>query len=179
MTATSGVASPDLIARARAGHPEALESLYVTHGDALMRLAYYLTGSAADAEDVLHDVFLGLPEALARYEERGMFGAWLRRVTTRVALDRLRKTRRRREVPLETSPEPVIAGLERDVAHRSELERALSTLPAALRAVFVLKEIDGQTHAEIAATLGIRVGTSEVRFHRACEKLRGYLRKGL
>jgi RNA polymerase sigma-70 factor (ECF subfamily) len=178
MTATPGVASSDLIVRARAGHPEALEAIYVEHGDALMRLAYHVTGSAADAEDVLHDVFLGLPEALTRYEERGAFGPWLRRVTTRVALDRLRATRRRREVPLDGANEPATPGSGGDLAHRSELERALRKLPDALRVVFVLKEIEGQTHAEIAGTLGIRIGTSEVRLHRAIKGLRRYLKEG-
>jgi RNA polymerase sigma-70 factor (ECF subfamily) len=104
----------------------------------------------------LHDVFLGLPEALARYEDRGSFPAWLRRVTARVALDRLRSARRRREVPLDRADEPATASAERDVAHRSDLERALRTLPDKLRVVFVLKEIDGQSHAEIAQTLGMR-----------------------
>jgi RNA polymerase sigma-70 factor (ECF subfamily) len=177
MTATPGVESPDLIARARAGHPEALEAIYVQHGDALMRLAYHLIGSAADAEDVLHDVFLGLPEALGRYQERGTFSAWLRRVTTRVALDRLRATRRRREVPLEGANEPTTSASDRDLADRSELERALGTLPEKLRVVFVLKEIDGQSHMEIAETLGIRVGTSEVRLHRAIRQLRRQLKE--
>jgi RNA polymerase sigma-70 factor (ECF subfamily) len=178
MTATPGVASHDLIARARAGHAEALEAIYVQHGDALMRLAYHLTGSAADAEDVLHDVFLGLPEALGRYEERGTFPAWLRRVTARVALDRLRARRRRREVPLNGATEPGMPGSDGPLAQRSELERALRKLPHALRVVFVLKEIDGQTHAEIAETLGIRIGTSEVRLHRAIKRLRRHLQEG-
>jgi RNA polymerase sigma-70 factor (ECF subfamily) len=178
MTATPGVASSDLIVRARAGHPEALEAIYVEHGDALMRLAYHLTGSATDAEDVLHDVFLGLSEALARYEERGAFASWLRRVTTRVALDRLRATRRRRELPFDEANEPTAAGSSEDLAHRADLERALRRIPEVLRVVFVLKEIDGQTHAEIAETLGIRVGTSEVRLHRAIKLLRRYLAEG-
>jgi len=178
MAATPGVVSGELIARAREGQPEALEAIYLEQGDALMRLAYHLTGSATDAEDVLHDVFLGLPEALARYEERGSFPAWLRRVTARVALDRLRSARRRREVPLDRAHEPAAASSERDVAHRSDLERALRTLPDKLRVVFVLKEIDGQSHAEIAQTLGIRVGTSEVRLHRAITQLRRQLKEG-
>jgi RNA polymerase sigma-70 factor (ECF subfamily) len=175
MTATPGVATPDLIARARAGDPEALEAIYVEHGDALMRLAYHLTGSAADAEDVLHDVFLGLPEALARYQERGAFPSWLRRVTTRVALDRVRAGRRRREVPFEGLSEPAAPGSADSLVRQSDLEAALGRLPVKLRVVFVLKEIDGWSHAEIAETLGIRVGTSEVRLHRAVRRLRRWL----
>jgi RNA polymerase sigma-70 factor (ECF subfamily) len=176
MTLAPGVASSDLIARAREGRPEALEALYLEHGDALMRLAYHLTGSAADAEDVLHDVFLGLPEALARYQERGAFAPWLRRVTVRVALDRLRRIRRRREVPLEGVSEPATSAQDEGLSLRSDLERALRKLPVSLRVVFVLKEIDGQSHLEIAQALGIRIGTSEVRLHRAIRQLRRHLK---
>jgi RNA polymerase sigma factor (sigma-70 family) len=70
---------------------------------ALFRLAYRLVGAREDAEDVVHDVFVGLPEALGRYEERGSFGGWLKRVTARVALMRLRSGKRRREVGLDSA----------------------------------------------------------------------------
>jgi RNA polymerase sigma-70 factor (ECF subfamily) len=176
MAATSRPTRPDLIARAREGSPEALETIYVEHGDALMRLAYHLTGSAPDAEDVLHDVFLGLPEALGRYQERGAFAAWLRRVTARVALTRVRVARRRHEVPLEESvPGARFASGDPPIEH-ADLEHAIRRLPATLRAVFVLKEVEGLSHAEVAGVLGIRVGTSEVRLHRAMKKLREYLK---
>src|SRR2546428_6884289 len=90
---------------ARRGDPEALASLYRSHGAVLWRLAYRLTGTRQDAEDVVHDVCVGLPEALRRYEERGSFAGWLKRVTARVALMRLRARRRRREEAIdETLP---------------------------------------------------------------------------
>src|SRR2546426_4641742 len=92
---------------ARRGDPEALASLYRTHGAVLFRLAYRLVGAREDAEDVVHDVFVGLPEALRRYEERGSFAAWLKRVTARVALMRLRSGKRRREVALGQAVGPV------------------------------------------------------------------------
>src|SRR3989442_15821828 len=85
---------------ARTGDPEALASLYRTHGAALHRLAYRLTGTRQDAEDLVHDVFVGLPEALERYEERGSLTGWLRRGKTRGALMRLRARRRRRGGPV-------------------------------------------------------------------------------
>src|SRR5207244_13369596 len=88
---------------ARTGDPEALASLYRTHGAVLYRLAYRLTGTPQDAEDVVHDVFVGLPEALGRYEERGSFASWLKRVTAGVALMRLRARTRRREVRIEAT----------------------------------------------------------------------------
>src|SRR5690242_2683633 len=90
-----------LIETARAGRPEALAFLYREHGAALFRLAYRLTGTREDAEDVVHDVFVGLPEALEQYDERGKLTSWLKRVTARVALMRLRASRRRREVALD------------------------------------------------------------------------------
>src|SRR5881394_3273439 len=91
----------DIAARARAGSAAALSELYALYGAALMALAYRLTGSRDDAEDVLHDVFLGLPEALRRYDERGALESWLKRVTARVALTRLRSRDRAREVALD------------------------------------------------------------------------------
>src|SRR5881397_1239184 len=102
--------SANLVERAREGDPAALGLLYDDFGASLFRLAYRLTGSRQDAEDVVHDVFVGLPEALARYEERGRLGAWLGRVTARVALMRQRGVRRRREVGLDGVEE--VAGVQ-------------------------------------------------------------------
>src|SRR5688500_13564731 len=95
----------DLVARAREGSAEALAALYTRYAPALMGVAYRLTGSAADAEDVLHDVFLGLPEALRHYDERGALESWLKRVAARVALSRVRARQRRREVALDVAPD--------------------------------------------------------------------------
>src|SRR5438045_9718231 len=85
-TATGNSETP--IEGARAGDPEALASLYRAYGAALYRLAYRLMGTPQDAEDVVHDVFVGRPEGLGRYTERGRFAGWLKRVTARVALVR-------------------------------------------------------------------------------------------
>src|SRR5207249_1720052 len=90
--------------RMRGGDPAALASLRGAEHRQMTwhhRLAYRLTGTREDAEDVVHDVFVGLPEALLRYEERGRLESWLKRVAARVALMRLRQRGRRREVPLE------------------------------------------------------------------------------
>jgi RNA polymerase sigma-70 factor (ECF subfamily) len=143
--------------------------LYDTFGAGLFRLAYRLTGTREDAEDVVHDVFVGLPEALTRYEERGRLGAWLRRVTARVALMRVRGQARRRETRLEdTAAIPARA----DGTEQVELWAVVNTLPTALRSVLVLKEMEGYSHAEIADLLGISVVTSRVRLLRAMRRLR-------
>jgi RNA polymerase sigma-70 factor, ECF subfamily len=176
MSTSVGNGGPaSLIAEARAGSPDALSALYLEHGAALFRLAYRLVGAREDAEDVVHDVFVGLPEALRRYEERGRFAAWLKRVTARVALMRLRSSKRRREVTLDDAAaqaEPTKA------SERDGLETAMNTLPDHLRAVLVLKEIEGYGHAEIALLLGISEGASRVRLTRALERLRNELEGG-
>src|SRR3989442_14652774 len=120
----------DIVAAARRGDPPALAALYRAHGAGVFRLAYRLTGTREDAEDVVHDVFVGLPEALLRYEERGSFAAWLKRVTARVALMRLRSSKRRREVTLDDAAaqaEPAKA------SERDGLQAVVATLPDHLR----------------------------------------------
>lgn len=166
--------APDLLQRAAAGQPQALTILYEQYAPVVHRAAYRLTGSRADADDVLQDVFVGLPEALRRYAGRGSLEGWIRKVAIRTALMRMRGASRRREVPLEevTPAAPADPAAE---LHRAALERALAALPDALRVVFVLKEVEGYSHAEIAQLLGIREGASEVRLHRARKSLRTLL----
>src|SRR5881397_2432719 len=158
-----------LIEGVRAGSPDALSALYLEHGAVLFRLAYRIVGAREDAEDVVHDVFVGLPEALRRYEERGSFGAWLKRVTARLALMKLRSGKRRREVTLDNA---VGQAGPPAISDRDGLQAAVNTLPDHLRAVLVLKEIDGYAHAEIAELLGISEGASRVRLSRALKRLR-------
>src|SRR3954469_23812304 len=158
---------PELIARVSAGDSEALGELYSRAAGALVSLAQRLTGTREDAEDVLHDVFLGLPEALQRYQERGELEAWLRRVTARVALMRIRSVRRRREVDVPLDIESRAASDE-----SLALEQAVDALPDALRVVLVLKMIEGYSHAEIGELLEISARASEQRLYRAIQMLR-------
>jgi RNA polymerase sigma-70 factor (ECF subfamily) len=168
--------SAELIALARSASPDAIGELYRAHGSSLFALAYRLTGSREDAEDVVHDVFLGLPEALRNYEERGSAGAWLKRITARVALTRLRSPHRRREVgPAELSELAAPSSSEPGSISGTALSRALDSLPEQFRHVFLLKEAEGYSHAEIAALLDISVPASQVRLHRAVKLLRSLL----
>ena len=166
----------ELALDARRGAPDALAALYRRHASALLAVAYRLLMSREDAEDVVHDVFVGLPEALARYDERGALGAWMKRVTVRVALTKLRREETRAEVALDTAP--VARAPERDPATGISVADAMASLSPALRAVVVLKEIEGYTHTEIAEMLGISRGAAEVRLHRALRQLRAILTEG-
>ena len=167
---------PSLIARLRAADADALDEVYRREGAVLLRTATWLLGSASDGEDVVQDLFVGLPDAIGSYRGDGELGAWLRAIVVRMALMRLRSERRRREVPAEAAETmPVREDGASAIAARLTLETALRALPDDLRVVFVLKEIEGYAHAEIAMRLGIEVNTAQVRLHRARRALRTLL----
>ena len=167
-----------LVRRARSGSMESLGELYARHADRVYRVALGLLGSAAEAEDVLHDVFVGLPAALGAFDETRELAPWLARVAARVALERLRAARRRerregdygREHDEFVSPPAFIAG-------DPELSRALASLPEGLWTVLLLREVEGLTHESIASLLGISASASAVRLHRALKKLRELVRR--
>ena len=164
--------SVDLIASIRAGDPEALASAYYTYAASLLALAHRLLGNRSDAQDLIQDFFVGLPEALAHYEERGQISAWLARALVRLALMRQRSTRRRRETNLvPAGPAPTTGPSD----PASELDRALGELADDERAIVVLKAIEGYSHDEIAELFGIRASASAVRYHRALKRLRAHL----
>lgn len=170
----------DLLRDAIAGDPEALTRLYERHADAVYRIAFRLTESSADAQDVVQDLFIGLPEALRSYDEegRGTFEGWLKKVASRSALIRMRDQRSRREVPLSSFAHLLGRGGDAPEVDRMELERAIDDLPDELRFVVVLREIEGFSHREIGELLGISRSNSEIRHHRALKALRAYLRRG-
>lgn len=154
----------ELVRRARAGSLDALGELYRRHGDSMFDAALRLLASHQDAEDVLQDVFVGLPRALQRYEEHGTLAPWLRRIAVRRALMVLRAGRKMQ--PLASDhPRPDASGDDptRSIAARD----AIASLPDSLRVVFVLKEVEGYAHEEIGTLLGISARASALRLHRA------------
>jgi RNA polymerase sigma-70 factor (ECF subfamily) len=163
--------SSDIVADVQSGSVPALEALYHRYASLVARVAYRITGSRDEADDVVQDVFIGLPEALRRFDGRGSLDAWIHRVATRAALMRVRQTRR--HMPLDSTSEPRTRSP--DSLAKIALDAALEKLPEPLRLVFVLKEMEGYSHAEIADLLGIRTGTSEVRLFRATRRLRALL----
>jgi len=166
----------ELAAATRDGDTRALAALYGRFGTRLIAVAYRLVFSVQDAEDVLHDVFVGLPEALRRYDERGALEGWLRQITARVALTKLRDERDGQRVSLDLAT--IHATRSLDHVGNIALHAAVAALPASLRSVLVLKEIEGFSHAEIGELLGISAGASQVRLHRALRQLRTALSEG-
>jgi RNA polymerase sigma-70 factor (ECF subfamily) len=157
---------------ARAGDPDAIQELYRLYGDTVFYAAYRIMGSTADAEDVAQDVFLGLPEALRTYASTGSLEGWIKRVTVRAALMKLRSRRSRREASLDEHGLLPGATTADCAVDRIALERALRNLPPHLRSVFVLKEVEGYSHAEVAEILGISIPASKIRLYRARMRLR-------
>ena len=163
---------PHLIDRARAGEPSVIAELYSRYATSLFQTAYRITGARSDAEDVVHDLFVGLPGALKRYEDRGQLAAWLNRIVVRLALVRLRSDRSHLATPLDESY-PLLATDRTDSrADLNDLQRKIMELPDTLRTVLVLNRVEGYAHEEIAALLNISAAASRTRLSRAIEMLR-------
>ena len=163
------ITDADLAQRSAQGDRDALGELYQRYAGPLTRLAGRLHASRSEAEDVVQDLFVGFPEALKRYREAGRLDAWLRALVVNLALKRLRSGRRR-EAAWQASP-PIPAPLGQD-PDSGEARRAVEALPGGLRAVVILKIVEGYGHAEIAELLGISRGNSEIRLFRALRQLR-------
>src|SRR5918994_6513610 len=137
----------------------------------LSRLAYRLSGNPQDAEDLTQETFVRVFRSLADYTP-GTFEGWLHRITTNLFLDLVRRRQRIRFDALpddterlpgrERSPEQVYA----DGAFDPDVQAALDALPPDFRAAVVLCDIEGLSYEEIAATLGIKLGTVRSRIHR-------------
>ncbi len=177
---SDNIEEAEFLERARSGEPSSIAQLYERYGDTVYRIGYRLTGSPADAEDVLQDVYLGLPRALHTYAGRGSFEGWIRRVAVRTTLMKIRHRKRKAEVALSQLPSSA-AEASTEVSEvsldRIELEEAVDALPKALRIVFVLRDVEGYTHIEIGKMLGIGTSASRDRLHRALKILRTYLEK--
>ena len=166
---------PEQLNRLSAGDQSALAELFHEYGDLVFRTALRLTNSRADAEDVTQELFLRLSSAATGFTgPASSFPGWIRRVAVRQALMHMRGGRRRREVSVDG-----VANLlspATDNLERMTIDAALARLPDEHRTVFLLKEVEGYGHAEIAELLGISVANSEVRLHRARRLLRELLR---
>jgi RNA polymerase sigma-70 factor (ECF subfamily) len=164
-----------LAERCRKGEPGAFEELYRLHAPRLFGLAYRLVGPN-EAEDLLQEIFLSAHRKLALYKGDAALGTWLFRLATNQCLDYLRSKRARLAMLTEEmSQEPPAAkasGPILGVIDRMDLERAIEQLPGGARAVFVLHDVEGCEHRDVARYLGITEGTSKSQLHKARMRLR-------
>ncbi len=159
---------------AQGGDLGAFERLYRAHVGRVMALCTRMTGDRTMAEDLTQETFVKAWERLASYKGESAFGSWLHRVAANVVLDdarsrgrRLRKVEAVDDVDAFADPAPA-----RDPGAAVDLERALATLPEGARAAFVLHDVHGFSHEEIAGMVGQAVGTSKAQLHRARRLLR-------
>ena len=180
MPVTSHAADVRLAARCRAGDLAAFEEIYRLHGTRLYAVAYRMLGHAEDAEDMLQEIFLLAFRKIASYKGDSSLGTWLYRLGVNACLDRLRSKARRNDQQTEwldddVPPVRATTDIGGSVLHRLDLERALRELPAGCRAAFLLHDVEGFEHREIASMLGIAEGTSKSQVHKARMRLRGLL----
>jgi RNA polymerase sigma-70 factor (ECF subfamily) len=176
----------ELIRRAQKGDAEAFERIYRLHGRRVYSLCLRMVGNTAEAEDLAQEAFLQLFRKIHTFRGESAFSTWLHRLTVNVVLMRLRK-KALPESSLDemTEPEEDSGGTRRDVGgpdpllsgsiDRVHLHRAIEQLPPGYKMVFVLHDMQGYEHNEIASLMGCSVGNSKSQLHKARMRLRELL----
>jgi len=161
----------------------AFEELYKQHYRRVYSLCLRMTANVSDAEDLAHDVFLQVQRKLASFRGDSAFTTWLHRITVNQVLMHFRKRSVRSELTTDSGemPEVIEPFVNRrqtlPVIDRIALISAVEKLPPGYRTVFLLHDVEGYEHEEIAKVLGISAGTSKSQLHKARMRLRSMLRK--
>jgi RNA polymerase sigma-70 factor (ECF subfamily) len=175
------------IERAKHGDAEAFQALYDRHKRRVYSLCLRMTANTAEAEDLTQEAFLQLYRKIATFRGESAFSTWLHRLSVNVVLMHLRK----KSLPVVSLEESTQGSGEEDAPKkdfgaddlalagsldRLQLQRAVDDLPPGYRTIFVLHDIQGYEHNEIAAMVGCSVGNSKSQLHKARMKLRDMLR---
>ena len=176
----------DAIRLAQAGDAAAFEFLYELHGRRVYALCLRMVGNPSDAEDLMQEAFLQLFRKIGTFRGESAFSTWLHRLSFNVVLMRLRK-KSATESSLDemTEPDEESGGPRRDFGmpdlrlsgsiDRVNLQRAVDQLPPGYKAVFVLHDVQGYEHNEIAEIMDCSIGNSKSQLHKAKVKLRDLL----
>ena len=179
------VPEAEAIERAKQGDAEAFEILYNLHKRRVYSLCLRMTANTAEAEDLTQEAFMQLFRKIGTFRGESAFSTWLHRMAVNVVLMRLRK-KGLQIVPLEDTIEteedsprkepgsPDLA-LEGSI-DRLQLQRAIEALPPGYRSIFVLHDVEGFEHNEIAELVGCSIGNSKSQLHKARLKLRDLLK---
>jgi len=163
-----------LVRRAQSGETGAFETLYRRNAGRVYALCLRMTADAARAEELTQDAFLRAWERLGSFRGESRFSTWLHGLTVNLVLGDRRTRSRRPQAEgdpgrLDRMPGGAAA---RAQGERRDLEKAIAALPEGARTVFVLHDIEGYRHDEIAAFTGVTAGTSKAQLHRARRLLR-------
>lgn len=175
-----------LIARAQQGDEAAFSAIFEAHKRRVYSLCLRMTGNTAEAEDLAQEAFLQLFRKIATFRGESAFSTWLYRLVFNVVLMHLRK-KSLQQVSLDETDNSQEEPVKRDygdddrrllgLVDRISLTRAIEGLPHGYRAVFVLHDVEGYEHNEIAQIMGCSVGNSKSQLHKARMKLRQWLRR--
>ncbi len=161
------------VARAQAGEVGAFEELYRLHVGRIHALCLRMCGDAREAEELTQDAFVRAWEKLDSFRGSSAFSSWLHRLAVNVVLGSWRaKGRHRERVVAIADVEGVDPGHQPQPRLAMDLESAIAGLPAGARTVFVLHDVEGYRHRDIAELTGLAVGTSKTQLHRARRLLR-------
>jgi RNA polymerase sigma-70 factor (ECF subfamily) len=182
-TVSARASDYELAQRAASGDMQAFEELFRKHRRLVYGLSLRMTQDAAEAEDVTQEVFVLLFRKVGGFRGEANFTTWLHRLTVNQVLMRFRKNKARREdsledeegQPREPAADSAAPPRSAQVIDRIALESAIAQLPPGYRAAFVLHDIEGYDHEEVARLLGCAVGTSKSQLHKARVKLRKIL----
>jgi RNA polymerase sigma-70 factor, ECF subfamily len=178
----------EAIRLAQAGDAAAFEFLYGLHSRRVYALCLRMVNNPSDAEDLMQEAFLQLFRKIGTFRSESAFSTWLHRMTVNVVLMRLRK----KALPVAsleetTEPDEDGGGPRKDVGapdlrlsgavDRVNLERSIDRLPPGYRTVFVLHDVQGYEHNEIAGIMGCSVGNSKSQLHKARTRLRDLLQE--
>jgi RNA polymerase sigma-70 factor, ECF subfamily len=173
----------ELARRCRGGDAGAFEELYRQHAGRLYNLAFRMAGSAQEAEDLLQEVFLHAYKKLGSFRGDSSLGTWLYRLGMNQCLDYLRGRQAKMSHATDSlDDEGAVELAERMPAtpvavNRLDLDRAIGKLPHGCRAAFLLHDVEGFEHHEVATILGVSEGTSKSQVHKARMKLRAMLKR--
>ncbi|MGH9542359.1 MAG: RNA polymerase sigma factor [Terriglobales bacterium] len=184
-TAAESWNEAEAIDRAKQGNAEAFALLYHRHKRRVYSLCLRMTGNTAEADDLAQEAFLQLFRKIATFRGESAFSTWLHRLSVNVVLMHLRR-KGLPEVSLEETTEPSQEdGPKRDIGtpdlalvgsvDRVNLERAIQRLPPGYRTIFVLHDMEGYEHNEIAEMMRCSIGNSKSQLHKARMKLRDLL----
>src|SRR5208282_1038182 len=182
----TGMSEAEAISRAQQGDGQCFESLYSFHKRRVYSLCLRMTGNTAEAEDLTQEAFLQLFRKISTFRGESAFSTWLHRLAVNVVLMHLRK-KGLQQISLDevdtSQDEPVKRDYGSDdrrlvgSVDRIGLQNAIAGLPPGYRAVFVLHDVEGYEHNEIAEIMKCSVGNSKSQLHKARMKLRERLRQ--
>ena len=164
----------DLVERAKRGDERAFRALYDQSVDRIYRLTYRMAGDGELARDFTQETFVRAYQRLSQFRGDSAFSTWIHSIAISVTLNGLRKSARHRgrERSIEEAHELPSPTREAEPGVRGRIEAAVDALPDIYRTVFLMHDLEGYSHGEIAASLGVAEGTSKARLFRARSRLR-------